>query len=169
MTSLPVLLAGVAGGVAANVAMILTFRLVGFGWNGGGVLLDPSLQSAKLIAVWTTLEPLPLVIAQPAIIAAGLLVLAVAHAAFYRWLSPAWPQGIAARGWRFALLLYVFPYLFWEFFTPFNQFGEPLPLIALELAFWGCVAAAEAFAIAAIMEARRRGEGESWIAIRRST
>lgn len=45
-------------------------------------------------------------------------------------------------------------YLFWEFFTPFNQFGEPLPLIALELSFWLAVALAEGFAIAAVMERR---------------
>jgi hypothetical protein len=43
-------------------------------------------------------------------------------------------------------------FFFWEFFTPFNQFGEPLPLIALELAFWALIAVAEAFAIASIME-----------------
>jgi hypothetical protein len=40
--------------------------LIGFGWNGGGILLDPSVQSPKLIAVWTKLEPLPLVVNAPA-------------------------------------------------------------------------------------------------------
>jgi hypothetical protein len=39
-------------------------------------------------------------------------------------------------------------FLFWEFFTPFNQLGEPLPLIAIELVFWATIALAEAFAIA---------------------
>jgi hypothetical protein len=43
-------------------------------------------------------------------------------------------------------------YLFWEFFTPFNQFGEPLPLIALELSFWAAIAVVEAVVIAAIVE-----------------
>ncbi len=32
------------------------------------------------------------------------------------------------------------------------QFGEPLPLIALELTFWAAIALAEAFAIAVVME-----------------
>jgi hypothetical protein len=36
---------------------------------------------------------------------------------------------------RFAGLLFFMTFFFWEFFTPFNQFGEPLPLIALELCF----------------------------------
>ncbi len=53
------ILAGVAGGSAMNLAMLLTFRLIGFGINAEGVLLDPSLQSKKLIAVWTEIEPLP--------------------------------------------------------------------------------------------------------------
>jgi hypothetical protein len=32
-------LAGIAGGLAMNGAMLLTFRLIGFGWNGDGILL----------------------------------------------------------------------------------------------------------------------------------
>ncbi len=43
-------------------------------------------------------------------------------------------------------------FLFWEFFTPFNQFGEPLPLIAIELFFGAVIAFAEGLAIAAVME-----------------
>jgi hypothetical protein len=60
------LFAGVTGGMAMNIAMLFTFRTIGFGWNGRrGILLNPSLQSPKLIAVWTTLEPLPLVVTNP--------------------------------------------------------------------------------------------------------
>ena len=43
-------------------------------------------------------------------------------------------------------------FLFCEFFTPFNQFGEPLPLIGLELLFWATIAIAEAFVIAVVIE-----------------
>ena len=35
--------AGIAGGFALNAAMLVTFRLIGFGMEGGGVLLDPSI------------------------------------------------------------------------------------------------------------------------------
>jgi hypothetical protein len=51
-----------------------------------------------------------------------------------------------------AALIFFFSFLFWEFFTPFNQLGEPLPLIGLELIFWAAVASADAFAIAAVFE-----------------
>jgi len=150
------ILAGVAGGLAMNVAMLLTFRLLGFGWEGGGVLLDPALQSPKLIDVWTRLEPIPLVVSHPLTIIAGLVLFGIGHAFVYEWLARSWPPGIGARTWRMALLLFFLSYVFWEFFTPFNQFGEPLPLIGIELFFWAIIALSEALAIAAVMEAGRR-------------
>jgi hypothetical protein len=147
------LLAGLAGGIALNLAMVLTFRLLGFGWQGGGLLLNPSLQSPKLIAVWTTLEPLPLVVAHPAPIILGLLLFGLGHALVYAWLAPHWPPGIISRGGRMALLIFFLSFGFWEFFTPFNQFGEPVLLIGLELLFWAVIAATEGLVLAAVFEA----------------
>jgi len=146
--------AGLAGGLALNVAMLLTFRTIGFGWNGEGILLTSPMQSKKLIAVWTQIEPLPLVVANPGPIVGGLLLFGIGQAFVYRWLAPAWPQGVVPRGARFALLLFFLTFMFWEFFTPFNQFGEPLALVLLELVFWAVIAAADGFAIAAVMERR---------------
>ena len=151
------LLAGLAGGMAMNLAMLLTFRGIGFGWDGKGILLTSPMQSEKLIAVWTKLEPLPLVAFDPAPIIVGLLLFGIGHAYLYKWLAVSWPRGVAARALRFAGLIFFMTYLFWEFFTPFNQFGEPLPLIALELSFWALIALAEAFAIAFVMERKRAG------------
>jgi len=34
------LLAGLLGGLVMNIVMLLTFRLLGFGWDGRGILLD---------------------------------------------------------------------------------------------------------------------------------
>ncbi len=138
--------------MALNAAMLLTFRVLGFGWQGKGILLDPSRQSPKLIAVWTRLEPLPLVVADPAPIIIGLMAFGLGHAFIYRWLSPHWPPNLLGRAFRLAFLIFFLSFLFWEFFTPFNQFGEPFPLIALELFFWAVIAMAEALAIAAVLE-----------------
>ncbi|MEE9594370.1 MAG: hypothetical protein V3V92_03125 [Candidatus Hydrothermarchaeales archaeon] len=146
------LLAGLAGGLALNVSMLLTFRLIGFGWDGGGILVDPSLQSPKLIAVWTQIEPIPLVVSSPPPIIIGLILFSIGHAFIYRWLSPSWPAGIKARSLRLATLVFFLSFSFFEFFTPFNMFGEPGPLIALELVFWAIIALAEAVAIATVME-----------------
>jgi hypothetical protein len=148
------LIAGLAGGVAMNLAMLLTFRTIGFGWDGQGILLTHPAQSEKLIAVWTTIEPLPLVAVDPLPIVLGLILFAIGHAFVYKWLSAGWPTGVAARALRLAGLIFFMTFLFWEFFTPFNQFGEPLPLIAIELVFWAIIACAEAFAIAFVMERR---------------
>lgn len=141
-----------AGWGGFNVAMLLTFRLIGFGVDGRGVLLNPATQSAKLIAVWTQLEPLPLVVAKPHVIVLGLFVFCFAQAVIYRLLSPAWPAGVMQRALRLAALRFVLTFLFWEFFTPFNQLGEPLSLIAVELCFWAVIALAESFAIAGAAE-----------------
>lgn len=148
--------AGISGGFALNLAMLVTFRLIGFGWDGGGVLLDPSIQSKKLIAVWTSIEPLPLVVSNPVPILIGLMLFGVGHAFVYRWLSAAWPGGVLNRASRLAALIFFLTCLFWEFFTPFNQLGEPLMLVGLELVFWAVIALAESFAIAAVMEFARR-------------
>jgi hypothetical protein len=144
--------AGIAGGFAMNFAMLLTFRVLGFGVNADGVLLNPSIQSRKLIDVWTKIEPLPLVVSQPGIIILGIILFGLIHAYLYRWISPAWPIGTFRRGASFALLVFLLKFLFWEFFTPFNQFGEPLGLIAIELIFWAVIALADGFAISIIME-----------------
>ena len=150
------ILAGLASGASMNVVMLLTFRLLGFGWNGGGILLTSPHQSRKLIAVWTEMEPIPLVVNTPAPIITGVILYGIMHAYIYRWVAPAWPAGILKRGLRFSILVFVMAFLFWEFFTPFNMFGEPLHLIALELVFWACIAFADGMTIAGIVEKRVR-------------
>jgi len=76
----------------------------------------------------------------------------------YRWLSPAWPKGSIARGLRMSVLIFLLVFCFWEFFTPFNLFGEPLALIGLELLFWAIIALADGLVIAFIMEKRTLSE-----------
>ena len=145
-------LAGFCGGLALNTAMFFTFRLIGFGLHGDGILISSPLQSPKLVAVWTQWEPLPLVIQSPFPIIGGLFLFTLFHAFAYRSVSAALPTGFWARCWRLALTLWTAIFIFWEFFTPFNQFGEPLPLLAIEILFWLCIAFAESAAIVGIME-----------------
>ncbi len=149
------ILAGLAGGVAMNVVMLLTFRLLGFGWDGGGILLESPVQSSKLIAVWTEIEPIPLVVDTPTPIIAGIVLFGIIHAYVFRSIASAWPAGLLERGVRFSLIVFLMAFLFWEFFTPFNMFGEPLQLLLLELVFWACIAFADGFCIAALMQDNR--------------
>jgi hypothetical protein len=99
------------------------------------------------------------VVASPAPILVGLLLFGIGHAFVHRWLAGAWPPGRVARGLRLAGLVFFMSFVFWEFFTPFNQLGEPLPLIALELLFWAVIALGEAFAIVAVLEGPRTDAG----------
>ncbi|HED30665.1 MAG TPA: hypothetical protein ENN50_03025 [Prosthecochloris aestuarii] len=146
------LLAGILGGIATNLAMLLTFRTIGFGWDGKGFLLTSPIQSEKLIAIWTEIEPLPMIVNNPLPIMLGLVLFGVGHAFIYRSIAVAWPAGFRPRAVRMSGLIFFMTYLFWEFFTPFNQFGEPLQLIAIELVFWAVIAVAEGTSIAWVME-----------------
>lgn len=137
-----------------NLVMLLTFRVLGFGWNGDGILIKSSSQSQKLIAVWTELEPIPLVVNTPAPIIIGIIVFGVIHAYLFDWLSSSLSNGVINAGLRFGGLVFVMSFMFWEFFTPFNMFGEPLHLIALELVFWACIALADGLTISAIIGKR---------------
>lgn len=74
----------------------------------------------------------------------GLITFGVVHAAIYRSVAHAWPPRIVPRALRMAFVLFALSFAFWEFFTPFNQLGEPFRLIALELSFWTVIALAEA-------------------------
>ena len=88
----------------------------------------------------------------------GHLLCAIIHSFVYGWLSLAWPPGIIPKAARIASLFFL-TYLFWEFFTPFNLFWEPIPLIFLQLIFWASIALGEAFAVATVFEKHGLGAG----------
>ena len=90
----------------------------------------------------------------PVPIILGIMGFGIAHAYFYRRLRSSWPTGIMKRGLFFSLFIFVMTFIFWKFFTRFNQFGEPTGLIAIELTFCALIALAGGFAI---IELRGRG------------
>ena len=143
-----IIAAGVFGGIAASLAVLILFRLIGFEY--WGILTNPEYQSPKLIKVWTEIEPIPLAVNHPAIITLGFILLAVIHAFVFSVIKP----GIPGEGWKkglsFGLMIWLFSYVFFEFFTPLNMFGEPVSLVILELVFWIPVALAEGVVIAKV-------------------
>lgn len=50
-----------------------------------------------------------------------------------------------------ALGIWIFQYGYFEFFTPFNQYHEPLHLIAYELLLQGIMALVEGLAVARLL------------------
>ena len=118
------------------------------------IILTPEFgQSQKLINVWRLWEPLPRITQQPSVpMMAGFLGFTLLHALVYLRLAPLLPgRGWVGKGLCLALGIWVFQYGYFEFFAPFNQYHEPLPLIAYELCLQGIMAVVEGLAIARIL------------------
>lgn len=115
------------------------------------IILTPEFgQSQKLINVWTVWQPLPRIGQQPSwSMMVGFLAFTFLHVMVYQWLAPVLPgQGWIGKGLSLALGIWVFQYGYFEFFTPFNQYWEPVYLIAYELLLQGIMAVVEGLAIA---------------------
>src|SRR6266700_3594447 len=122
------ILAGLAGGLTFGLVNFLTFGLLGGARIGQtGLLFDPSTQSAKVIAVWKEMPPLPWLVTQPLVIMIGLLLFGVVYAFAYSSVEKAWPPQNQAHIWRLTALTFVAP-AFFEMMGPFNVLHEPLQL-----------------------------------------
>ena len=131
--------------VAANiVSNVLFFQL------GRPLLFENELQSPKIIAVLFEMEPLPLMFTNGPLYMAIAAVIGVVHGLVFYWIEPALPRGIVARGLAFAAILWALMALYFEFHAPFNMFGEPVALVAVELAFWIVVVAAHGLVLSII-------------------
>ncbi len=72
------------------------------------------------------------------------------HGLVFYWIEPALPRGIVTRGLAFAAILWALMALYFEFHTPFNMFGEPVALVAVELVFWIGVTVAQGLVLSMI-------------------
>jgi hypothetical protein len=129
------------------------------------IILTPEFgQSQKLINVWTVWEPLPRITEQPSIVmGAGFLLFTFFHVLVYRRLAPLLPgKGWAGKGLSLALGIWVFQYGYFEFFTPFNQYREPVYLIIYEMLLHGIVAAVEGLIIARLCGVPQSGVAEDF-------
>ena len=148
ITYTKLLRAAIGGAVAIIVANIVSNIL--FFQLGRPILFENEIQSAKIIAVLFEMEPLPLMFTN------GLLYMAIAamigaiHGLIFCWIEPALPRGIVARGLAFAVILWALMALYFEFHAPFNMFGEPAALVAVELVFWIVVTAAQGLVLSII-------------------
>jgi hypothetical protein len=79
----------------------------------------------------------------------GPLYLAIAaaiglvHGAVFVLVEPALPATRVKKGLAFGGIVWALMALYFEFHVPFNMFGEPIALVAIELLFWIVVAAVE--------------------------
>lgn len=129
--------AGLAGAVAFTLANIVSNVL--FFRIGHALLFDNPAQSEKVTAVLFEIEPLPLMFTDGLHYMAVAAAIGAVHGLVFVWLAPVLGRGRAGRGLGFAVLAWAMMALYFEFHTPFNMFGEPPALVALELGFWAIV------------------------------
>jgi len=150
--SIRVVSAGLAGGLVFCISNFLTFGLLGGSRIGQtGLLFNPATQSAKVIAVWKTIEPLPVLTQAPYIILLGWFVFSLYYAFLYRSVMAAWPKKLFSRFWRLTLIVWVTTFFF-EFMGPFNLLHEHLQVQWIEFVFWLISSAAFSFVITRIIK-----------------
>lgn len=90
-------------------------------------------QSPKLVAVWSTLEPVP----QIESLLPALLITPSIFGFFFAVLYDSIPgKGKVRKGVAYGIILWGTIAVFFELFAPFGLFGEPLHLLAYELLLW---------------------------------
>ncbi len=128
---LKVIICGFIGAFVSAVVSVLLFQGI-----GSGIIFNPQLQSPKLIAVWQTIQPLPLMTNNLLPFAIGWILIGIVQTLVFFYIIEGLPKDTLKRGLTFGIVLWCLKSLFFEFFTPFNLFGEPLYLVAMELSFW---------------------------------
>lgn len=127
------LLAGLGGGVAWLLGLLLFFG------PAQTILADPEHQSAKFLAVFAEIEPLPRAATHPWVLYVGVLTISLVYAGTFTALRSRWP----GRGWRkgavFGLVAWALMVPWFEFYLPFNVMHEPVALVLLEAVLWALV------------------------------
>ena len=98
------------------------------------VIYSESLgQSPKLVAVWTTLDPVPSISS----LIPALVITPVIFSFFFAVLYDSIPgHGKIKKGLAFGIILWGTIAVFFELFTPLGLFGEPIHLLVYELSLW---------------------------------
>lgn len=121
-------LGGVVGLLAGYAVAFPLLLLV-----GPATVFNSEIQSPKIGMAWE-LEPLPLMISDPAAFAVVLAVLGAVHGLAFAGLERGLPKGRLRRGLAYGLVLFGLSFLFAELLFPFSILREPLPLLGVELA-----------------------------------
>jgi len=128
--------------VANVVSNVLFFQL------GAPLLFDNPAQSEKLLAVLFELELRPLMFTNGLLYMAIVVVIGFLHGVVFALVEPSLPRGRTLKGLAFGGILWALMALYFEFHAPFNMFGEPVKLVALELLFWVAVVGVEGLILA---------------------
>ena len=124
---------GMAIPVTAMLHMLLLYGLFMNPISQDVIFSESMNQSPKLVAVWTSLEPVP---SELSLIPALVITPAI-FSFFFAILYDSVPgKTRIKKGIAYGLILWGTIAVFFELFTPLGLFGEPLHLLAYELLLW---------------------------------
>src|SRR6056297_1185567 len=152
------IMAGIAGSIGIYIANLVSQVL--FFQLGDEILFHSDQQSDKLIAVMTQIEPLPLMETDPAVYMTISLFIGALHGGIFAYIRDSLPENTIRGGLAYGGILWVLMALYFEFHAPFNMFGEPLPLLGLELFFWVIVVSVEGVLISTLYDRFGNSRGE---------
>lgn len=119
--------------VASTANMLILFGLFMNPFSQNVIFSSSLNQSPKLVAVWTTLEPVP----QLGSLLPALLITPAIFGFLFAVLYDSIPGRTKIRkGVAYGAILWGTIAVFFELFAPFGLFGEPLHLLAYELFLW---------------------------------
>ena len=121
-----VVLSGFAGSLAGGAVVAVLFQNP----LTQRVLFDPAIQSPKLLDAWSNaFLPRP-------VFAVIYVLLAAVYGLLYHYSNKSLPLEGWKKGAYFGILfIFLGHWIFHEYATPLNLFGEPLHLLGLELVF----------------------------------
>jgi hypothetical protein len=97
------------------------------------IFSDILAQNQKLVNVWNTIEPIPSLVS----LAPGLLITPAIYSILFAILYESIPgKTKLKKGISYGIIWWATVAVFFELFTPFGLFGEPLHLLAYELFLW---------------------------------
>ncbi len=124
---------GIAIPITAVVHMFLLYGLFMNPVSQDIIFSESMGQSPKLVAVWTSLEPVP----SEASLTPALIITPAIFSLLFAILYDSVPgSGRLTKGIAFGIMLFGTIAVFFELFTPLGLFGEPLHLLAYELFLW---------------------------------
>jgi len=122
--------ATLAGLVGAFVSAIL----VGILYTASSpILFNSQLQSAKVLAVYNSIRPLPLLTTNMPAFLVGYVAVSMIRTFVFAWLYRGIPGTGIRKGLSWGLIIWLIATVFSEFYTAVNLLAEPLFLVAFEL------------------------------------
>jgi len=138
-----IILSGFSGALAGGAVTAILFQNP----LTQRILFDSTVQSATLMAAWAnSFLPRPT-------FAAIYVILATVYGLMYHYSEKSLPGEGWKKGAYFGLLfVFLGHWIFHEFTTAYNLFGEPLHLLALELVFLATASAVQGIVIQKVYE-----------------